>query len=97
MYFSMCVTNDVIRRRDDVRVRDVMHEDLVADPGTVLTDLCRFLDVQPDAAHLQACASVLYPSPHRSRDAVEWPPGLRDDVRRSVQGFEFLRRYGSDR
>jgi hypothetical protein len=97
MYFSMCATNDAIRSRGDVLVRDVMHEDLVSDPITVLTDLCGFLDVQPDPVHLRACASVLYPAPHRSRDTVEWPPGLQEDIHRSTKAFDFLRGYGPDR
>lgn len=97
LYFSMCVTNDALRHREDISVRDVRHEDLVHDPKTVLSDLCGFLGVEAPLAYLEACESVLYPEPHRSRDGVEWPPGLKEDVRSLIDGIDFLRGYDFDR
>lgn len=96
LYLSMCATNDALRRRDGVLVRDVRHEDLVADPAPVLIELCRFLGLEAEPQYLAACAAVLYSAPHRSRDAVEWPPGLVDDVSNAIETYDFLRGYGFD-
>ena len=75
---------------------DVRHEDLIADPRAVLAGLCRFLDVAPEADYIDACAGIVYQSPHRSRFDVEWPSELIADVARRAAAFDFLDGYAYD-
>lgn len=75
---------------------DVRHEDLIADPRAVLSGLCRFLDVAPEPDYLEACAGIVYQSPHRSRFDMEWSPELIADVARRAGAFDFLADYVYD-
>jgi hypothetical protein len=94
LYFSLCSTvTDVKRRVPDGWVIDVRHEDLIADPKTSLKELCTFLRIAPTDAFLDGCASIVLPSPHRSRHDVPWPVPLRGDVERRIAAFRFLQGY----
>jgi hypothetical protein len=74
----------------------VHHEDLVSDPGGVLTRLCAFLEVEAPEDYLRACATVVHKAPHPSRHDVTWQPEEIAEVERRSQAFEFLRRYRFD-
>lgn len=52
---------------------DVHLEALITDPRRELARLCDFLDLEPSEGYLDACASVVAPSPNRQRDSIDWP------------------------
>ena len=98
-YFTLAATVDEVAARlpagDLHRVR---HEDLVADSRGELAGLCRFLGVDPgaDAGYLDACAALVAPSPHRSRDQADWPPGMLDDIAARAGAHDWLAGYRYD-
>ena len=95
-YFTMCRTNDEIRRRDDTSVLDLRHEELIRRPKDCLAELCRFLGVDPTPDYLADCAGIVYASPHRSRTEVDWAPGVIEDVQNRMASFAFLEGYTFD-
>lgn len=72
---------------------DTYHEDFVADPPAELRRLTEFLGVEASIGYLDSCAAVVFPSPSRSRDRVEWPPGLVASIQQRMQDFPYLHRY----
>ncbi|WP_374448935.1 sulfotransferase [Stella sp.] len=82
-----------LARTDPAHVRTLWHEDFVADPRAGLAGLCRFLGVGTDAAYIEACASVVAPSPRRTRDTVTWADAHRATFDRIVRLAPFLARY----
>jgi hypothetical protein len=78
------------------RVIDVRHEAVIADPKGALKEMCAFLGVTPSDEYLEACAGIVYASPHRSRLEAPWSPELKDAVQRRIDGFAFLEGYGWD-
>jgi hypothetical protein len=93
-YAALARTNrDFLARAGADRAITVWHEDFVAEPRRELARLCRFLGVAVDAAHLDACAGLVAPSPRRSRDELVWSDGQRAALRRIVEGAPFLHRY----
>ena len=58
----------------------IRHEDLIADPQGELARLCEFIGVEPEPGYLEACAAIVYESPHRTRERVEWADADRRAV-----------------
>lgn len=78
---------------DADEVYHVWHEDLVADPTGHVKALCEFLGVEADPAYLDACASIVFASPRRTRDSVTWTQQDVENVEAVCQEIDFLNRY----
>jgi hypothetical protein len=93
-YFANCETIRSVRTMlPEGSMKSVQHEHFVDNPASCLSDLCEFLGVAPNTEYLRACAGILYKSPAKSRDKVQWPPELIDIVRRKIDTFDFLQGY----
>jgi hypothetical protein len=93
-YFANCETIRSVRAMlPEGNMLSVKHEDFVDNPARCLRDLCAFLGVAPGTDYLQACAGILYKSPAKSRDKVQWSPELIDIVRQKIDRFDFLQGY----
>jgi hypothetical protein len=75
----------------------IRHEDLVGDPRARLASLCGFLGVEAQPDYLNAAASILYSSPSRSRDDVDWPPERARRVEELIERFAYLSGYAGER
>ena len=93
-YFSNCETIEVLRRSlpstDFLAVR---HETLLANPANELRQICQFLALPALPDYLEACSSILYRAPSRSRNKVNWSPELMETVKTRIGQFEFLQGY----
>jgi hypothetical protein len=93
-YFADCETLVDLRRRiGPERLHDLRHEDLIRDPRARISGLCRFVGLNAPAGYLDACAGILFPSPSRSRDSVDWSAEQVERVRGEIERFDFLRGY----
>ncbi|HSH59753.1 MAG TPA: sulfotransferase [Acidimicrobiales bacterium] len=92
-YLRLCATADQLRTVDRSSVLDVRHEDLLASPKQVLRKLCRFVGLDASDEFIDACAGILFSSPHRTREDVAWTPQLIEEVAEAVERYEFLRGY----
>lgn len=93
-YFSLCET--VLRLKEHVdseTIIDVSHEEFVADPSASLRTLCRFLGLEPLDDYLDACAKIVYDTPHKSRYEGPWNKRLRQMVQRRMGEIPYLRHY----
>lgn len=93
-YFMLCET--IRQVKEQVGAADVIefrHETFIENPVTLLRDLCLFLGLEPASEYLQACAGIVYASPHKSRDQLLWSPDLRRGVEQGIEQFSFLRGY----
>jgi hypothetical protein len=93
-YFGLCATvDDIAARVDPLRFHRVRLEQVIASPQRRLAQLCRFLGVDADPGYLDACASIVFGAPHRTRDDAPWTPELIDRVRARAARHEFLAPY----
>lgn len=69
------------------------HEDLVTTPRESVAAACRFLGVEPTAEYLDACAGILYGSPARSRQSLEWSSEQRRQIDARIGDFDGLSGY----
>lgn len=96
-YAARCRTLTRLRETiDPAALLTVRYEDVVRDPVGGLAETCRFLGLEPETGYLEACASVIEPTPRRDRDAVRWDARSIDAVASVIAGTPFLRGYGSD-
>jgi len=95
-YFEAAQTNLHLREQLGGSVFDLRHEDLIAAPRERLADLCGFVGLEADPAYLEACSSVVYADPHRSRHDVAWPPELKAAIEREIGRYDFLASYSFD-
>lgn len=95
-YFAASRTNADLREQLGDSVFDLRHEDLIAAPRERLAELCAFMGLEADPAYLDACASVVYADPHRSRSDFTWPRELKAEVEREIANCDFLAGYSFD-
>lgn len=75
---------------------EVRHEDLIADPRQILIRLCAFLGQKAPTDYLDACAGIVYASPHQSRHEARWQEGLIEVIQARMGDFTFLQGYCFD-
>ena len=85
-------TDDVIVRCAN-QVHTLRHESLIAAPRAELRRLCTFLGVEAEAPYLDACAGIVFPSPRRTRELVEWPEEDVHAVESVIARHAFLDGY----
>jgi hypothetical protein len=96
-YFENCDALSILRPRIGLRrVHTVYHEDLIADARATLRGTCAFLGLDAPTAYLDACASILYHAPARSRSAIAWTPEMIRRVAGEIDRYDFLHGYSYD-
>jgi Sulfotransferase family/Glycosyltransferase sugar-binding region containing DXD motif len=74
-------------------VLTVRHESLIDDPRGELRRICSFLGIEPDQSWLEASAGILFETPRRSRDLIEWTKEERETVEQMIAKHDFFRGY----
>jgi hypothetical protein len=93
-YFTSCETLVQMRRQlDDSQLRAVHYEDFVTSPEKHLSELCNFLGLEPHSDYLQACASLMRPSPDQQRNMVQWDAHWIGVVQEKIDRYDFLQGY----
>jgi hypothetical protein len=97
-YFALCAAVDSITARvDPGRFHRVRLEELIVDPRRCVTDLCGFLNVPAESGYVEACASIVFGSPRRTRDDAPWTAELSGEVEQRARTHGWLAPYLSGR
>ena len=93
-FFTYCGRVESIKRRlNTSAVYDLKHEEFITNPKTRLKDLCDVFNLPAHENYLDACASIVFNSPHKSRLEAPWTPVLIDTVKQNLAKHEFLEGY----
>lgn len=93
-YFDYCQTLAKLRDRLPASsLTAVYYEEFVQQPRQKLAALCQFVGVEAHDSYLEACASIVQPTPHRYRQQVAWTPYWIGIVRDRMIPFDFLSGY----
>jgi len=96
-YLRMCHAAQRVRKSvADADWLDIHHDDLIADPRGILTELCGFLGVTAPADYLGDCAEVVFSAPEHTRSAVQWTQELRQRLARELAPYPAFARYRFD-
>ncbi len=81
---------------DPAELIDIRYEDFTAHAARALAELCLSIGVEPEAAYLEACTSIVWPSTNRTRDKAEWSNHDRRNVERLIETYDVLGSYTFD-
>jgi hypothetical protein len=96
-YEQICRAVSVVRPLlDPSEMMDVRYETFASDTEAALSGICRFLNVEPEDAYLEACASIVWPNPNRTRDNVQWTHDERRGVELVIEKYDALHSYTFD-
>ncbi|MEM8925782.1 MAG: sulfotransferase [Actinomycetota bacterium] len=93
-YFELCRANRDIRARvGDGQVFDIRHEAFLAEPAEHLRRLCGFVGLDAPDDYVEACTSIMYSTPNRSRERAPWTSSLIESVEKRMAAYDFLGGY----
>jgi len=93
-YFSVCESVMKVKSMvDAVNVLDLRYEDFIEDPKTHLHELCLWLGVEPSTSYLDACANIVFESPHKSRHRLKWNTAIKQEIEDKMLLFPFFEGY----
>jgi hypothetical protein len=77
----------------EASVLDLRHEALVADPEGTLRRLAAWLDLEAPEDWVRDAASIVFSTPHRTRDDAPWTPARVERLAREAARHPFLAGY----
>jgi len=96
-YFLRCdFIADLIARFPELEIITIQHEDLVTKPKEILKKLCTFLGMSCTEEYLNDCASIVFDSPSKTRQKVEWSDETISIVEARIAKIPFIHGYSFD-
>ena len=96
-HFSQCQTVlDTKKNLNETELLEIRHEEIIAEPVRWLRLMCTFLGVDCPADYENQCAQIVFQSPHKSRNDINWTLEDLEMVRKKMQSFSFLSGYSYD-
>ncbi|HID74262.1 MAG TPA: sulfotransferase [Thermoplasmata archaeon] len=95
-YFRRAEINERLRRDLGDALFETRLEAFIGDPRESIADLCRFLEVPCPVDYIEDSASIVFDRPRRTRDRIEWPREMKEQVMERMEQFSFLKGYTFD-
>lgn len=95
-FFARCEKNWQLKQERGEQIKTIRLEELILKPEQHMTDLCRFLNVEPRQDYVSDCATVIFSKPHQTKSSVDWPTDLVRSVGEQMKAFPFLDGYQFD-
>jgi hypothetical protein len=93
-YFKFVDWNAELRGRlAPDELLDVRLEEFIAAPRDSLAAVCDFVGLSATPDYLDAASSIVFPSPKRARDKIDWPVDVVTDIASRIAEQPFLRGY----
>ena len=93
-YFSLCnAVAWITTQLGAEELFEVKHENFIQDPKHHLRSLCGFLGCEASDDYLEACASIVMGSPHKTRYKAPWDRSLIKEVDDRIRRYAHLRGY----
>jgi hypothetical protein len=74
-------------------VLTVRQESVIESSERELRRMCEFLGVEAEADYLEACAAIVFPSPQRTRDLLDWSGAQIEAVDQVIDRHSFFDGY----
>jgi len=93
-YFEMADTVAEVKKTVNGQdLHEIKLESFIADSHGQLTKLCAFLGVDASEDYLRDCSSIVFSSPHKTRETVDWSPDLIELVQGTIVKYSFMTGY----
>lgn len=83
-------------KRSDVDTILIYSEDIILDPTKELQKICEFLEVSCSEDYLRDCSSIIFKSPHETRNTIKWDEDAKSVINKIIQGEPLFQRYKFD-
>jgi hypothetical protein len=94
MVRALETADGLMRRLPAEHVLTVRHEAFIEDPRQGVRQLCAFLGVDAPEDYVEACASIVFERPRKTREGVHWSPEQIEFVQsKMIARFDFLAGY----
>ena len=87
--------HEMLQRRYDWELFQMYSEDFIADPRSVMSDLCTFLSLECTEDYLTQCAEKTFKSTSKTRELIEWDPDTVEQVEKAIKTLPFFRHYSN--
>ena len=77
----------------DSRFITIHHEDIIENPAEEIVRLCRFLGIEAGQPYLNDCSSIVFKSPSKTRNTVQWNQDMIESVEQAICDIPFLKKY----
>ena len=91
-YFSRMKASVGVLKTSD-KYLDVYCDRLIADPKKVISDMCKFLEVECSKDYIETCASKVFTEESSTRKLVEWPKDILQYIKDAASKFPNLSKY----
>lgn len=93
-YFELCETINKLKKNIEPQdIFELKHELLIDNPQKALQELCNFLGIEANKDYLNDCASIVFKSPRKTRETIEWSEAQIELVKSKMAKFDFLQGY----
>jgi hypothetical protein len=83
-----------IKKESKFPMLDIYNENFIADPKSEIKKMCNFLGVDNiDENYLSDCASIVFASPKKTRNQINWKPEFIELVQKQINKYDFLKGY----
>ena len=72
---------------------EIHSEDFISDPKSIMSDVCKFVEVNCTKEYLEQCYNKTFREVSRTRESVYWPRDVQDFVEFNIHKFPFFRGY----
>ena len=96
-HFAQCQTvSDTKRELNEAELLEIRHESMIDDPVRWLRTICGFLGIGCPEDYAKQCAQIVFASPRKSRNDVEWTQDDIEMIRTKMESYSFLSGYSYD-
>jgi len=92
-YFKLAETIVGLRKKYKEDIFEYHHEDFIDTPKLYLTKLCQFLGLKVYPGYLPSCKSIVFKSPHKTRNKIKWNDKNKKKVQKKINKIGFLKGY----
>ena len=93
-YFELCESINILKKNIPTEnIFDLQHELLIHNPQQTLKQLCHFLEIEASNEYLNDCASIIFKSPRKTRETIQWKEEHLELVKNKMMKFDFLQEY----
>jgi hypothetical protein len=96
-HFRDVETISKIKKENKFSILDIYNEHFISDPKKEIIRMCNFLGVNNiSEEYLNDCASIVFASPKKTRNQINWKPEFIEMVHEQINKYDFLKGYSFD-
>ena len=93
IYFHKADINRTLLQHPGMTIKTIYHEEFIINPSYELASILDFIGLKKEDNYMNSCVRMVYTQPHKSRENLDWPEDLLNEVLERMTYYKFLRKY----